>query len=321
MQADKITCLEKKSGEGPASAGRSEVGCRPFGQGRGYLPALAVLLACFGVPLYRLIVFTAHDDLYSYILLLPFVSWYLIRLKPPQTLVASKPLCLPGAILLVVGATLGLAYLFLDRSGPKAPLEDYLSVNMLSFFLCFVGVNCIFLGRETLRALIYPIGMLVFIIPMPVALRDGIQSFLQWGSADCAAAMFRLAGMSFGREGLVFYLPGLSWGIRVAPECSGIHSTWILLITSLLAGYLFLRSPWRRALLAAVVLPLALLRNGFRIFTISELCVHVSPTMIDSPIHHHGGPLFFVLSLIPFLLLLAWLWRREQPRRPVAPST
>jgi exosortase/archaeosortase family protein len=81
----------------------------------------------------------------------------------------------------------------------------------------------------------------------------------------------------------------------------------VLFITSLIAGHLFLKSPWKRGALAASILPLALLRNGFRIFTIAQLCVHVSPQMIDSPIHHKGGPIFFVLSLVPFFLLLSYL--------------
>jgi hypothetical protein len=52
---------------------------------------------------------------------------------------------------------------------------------------------------------------------------------------------------------------------------------------------------------------LAILRNGFRVFVIGELCVHVSPSMIDSPIHRKGGPIFFALSLIPFFLFLVLL--------------
>jgi len=47
--------------------------------------------------------------------------------------------------------------------------------------------------------------------------------------------------------------------------------------------------------------------------------VHVSPDMIDSFIHHHGGPIFFTLSLIPFFLLLFLLVRSE--RKSVSQST
>jgi exosortase/archaeosortase family protein len=67
------------------------------------------------------------------------------------------------------------------------------------------------------------------------------------------------------------------------------------------------------------VIPLALIRNGFRIFTIGQLCVSVGPHMIDSPIHHRGGPIFFALSLIPFFALTYFLLRTDRSRsRPAA---
>ena len=112
------------------------------------------------------------------------------------------------------------------------------------------------------------------------------------------------------RDGTVFQLPGIV--IEVAQECSGIRSSWVLFITSVLASYLFLKSPWRRAVLVAFVIPLGILRNGFRILVIGLLCVHVGPQMIHSIIHHQGGPLFFALSLIPLFLLLWWLRRGEK---------
>jgi exosortase/archaeosortase family protein len=89
-----------------------------------------------------------------------------------------------------------------------------------------------------------------------------------------------------------------------------------LFITSILAGHLFLRSPWKRSVLAAAVIPLALLRNGFRVFTIGELCVHIGPQMIDSFIHRRGGPIFFALSLLPFFLLLFFLAKSDRPVSP-----
>jgi exosortase/archaeosortase family protein len=85
----------------------------------------------------------------------------------------------------------------------------------------------------------------------------------------------------------------------------------VLFITSLLASYLFLRSPWRRAVLVAAIIPLGLLRNGVRILTISLLCVHIGPQMINSVIHRRGGPFFFAASLVPLFLLLWWLGRGE----------
>ena len=57
------------------------------------------------------------------------------------------------------------------------------------------------------------------------------------------------------------------------------------------------------------IIPLAILRNGFRILVIGLLCVNIGPQMIHSLIHRRSGPVFFVLSLIPFLLVL-WLLRK-----------
>jgi exosortase/archaeosortase family protein len=104
-------------------------------------------------------------------------------------------------------------------------------------------------------------------------------------------------------------LPGIT--LEVARECSGINSSYVLFITSLIAGQLFLRKPWKRVALALFVIPLAIARNGLRIVTIGWLCVHISPDMIHSIVHRRGGPLFFALSLVPFFLVMLWLRRGE----------
>jgi exosortase len=129
-------------------------------------------------------------------------------------------------------------------------------------------------------------------------------------SAEAAALFFSIAGTPMVREGTVFELPGIA--IQVARECSGIHSSWVLFITGLLASHLFLRTRWRKIVLVAFVIPLGILRNGFRIFVIGMLCVHIGPYMIGSMIHRQGGPFFFALSLVPLFLLLLWLRRRER---------
>jgi len=62
-----------------------------------------------------------------------------------------------------------------------------------------------------------------------------------------------------------------------------------------------------------------LLRNGFRILVISWLCVEIGPHMIESFIHHRGGPIFFGLSLIPLFAIL-WFLRRGEIRREKKPA-
>jgi exosortase/archaeosortase family protein len=104
----------------------------------------------------------------------------------------------------------------------------------------------------------------------------------------------------------------------VTEECSGIRSSWVLFITSILASHVMLEDRWRRLVLVGFVLPLAIVRNAFRIFVIAQLCIQIGPYMINSIIHRRGGPFFFALSLIPLFLVLIWLWRGERRRSPAA---
>jgi exosortase len=146
--------------------------------------------------------------------------------------------------------------------------------------------------------------------PLPEAIMETCEFLMQQWSATTAHVLFKLVGTPVFREDLYFQLPGMR--VVIARECSGIRSTLALFLTSLIAGYLFLHSPWRRTMLAFAVIPLAVVRNAIRIAVVGELCVHISPDMIDSYIHRHGGPIFFAASLVPFAWILWLLMKRER---------
>jgi exosortase C (VPDSG-CTERM-specific) len=298
---------------GPLSASPGLVPAKNSSHWRNFAFMVIALVLGFGVPLYDLAGFAAVNDLYSYIFLIPVVSVYLARLKWKNLPPFSGAMRKSSAVFFAGGLAMLGGYALVCHSALKLTEDDYLAFMMSAFFLFFAGGCCLFLGRAIVRELAFPIGFLVFMVPMPVFLLNSTQTFLQYGSALVAEGLFDLSGATFFRDGLVFRLPTIT--LEVAPECSGIHSSLVLLITSSIAGYLFLRSPWKRAVLILAVIPLALLRNGFRVYVIGELCTHIGPEMVDSPIHHHGGPLFFVLSLIPFFLLLIFLRRSERLKK------
>ena len=281
----------------------------PAAQYRNFALAAALLALGCAFPLGRLVRFAGGDELFSYIPLMPLICGYLVWTQKTKLPARSAPARLLAVVFLAAGLAATAGYFSIARFNPPANLENSLALSTLAVLLFFTGIGCWFLVGAVMRALAFPFFLLVFTIPFPVALRDGIEAFLQQGSAVTAEWMFTLCDTPVMRNEMVFRLPNIS--LVVAPECSGIHSTLVLFITSLLAAQMLLRRPWKRAVLCLAVIPLALLRNGFRVFVLGELCVHVGPQMIDSPIHHHGGPLFFVLSLVPFFLLLYWLKRTE----------
>jgi exosortase C (VPDSG-CTERM-specific) len=275
---------------------------------RQFAVAVAVMAAAFGFFLFKLADFAAHDDLFSYILLIPFTSFYLAWLQQKQFPLVSAPAKGRAGIFFAGG----LAALGAHVIEPGSTVADSLGWPMLAFVLFVTGAGFLFLGGAMMRVLAFPFSLLVFMAPFPDGLRLAIETWLQHASAAAASWMYVLAGMPVYHNDLVFQLPDIT--LQIAPECSGIHSSVVLLIVSLVAGHLFLRHPAKRVILCLAVIPLAFLRNGFRVFVLGELCTHLGPQMIDSPIHHRGGPIFFVLSLIPFSLLLYFLMKSDRPK-------
>jgi exosortase C (VPDSG-CTERM-specific) len=275
---------------------------------------LILLLAAFSQPLLALANYAGHSSLNSYILLVPFVSAYLLYLQRDQLPKKYVVDLVPGIVLLACGLGILLFTSWLNFIG-RAPVEnDRLALLTLSFLCCLAAGGFFFFGRDWMRAAAFPLAYLIFMVSMPDAMVNTLETASKYASAEVANVLFHLTGAPFLRAGLVFQLPNIT--IEVAQECSGIRSSWVLLMTSILAANLFLKSSWRRLVLIALVIPLGILRNGFRILVIGLLCVNAGP-MIHSPIHTQGGPVFFVLSLIPFLLLLWWLRRSEIPTRSV----
>ena len=302
---------EKAKDRGEIAASRGLAG-GPYLWMVGYL---LVLVIFFFRPLRDLVRYSLQVDLYSHILLIPLVTLYFAHLRRD----AMESLPLKRSPWSLVFAGLGLGTLLMTplfMSGPWEPtLNDSLSISMLAFVLLVIAGLFLVFGEPRIRLVAFPVCLLFFMVPFPGFVTHGIEMFFQHTSAEAAHGLFNLTDTPLYRNGLFFSLPGIT--LKVAEECSGIRSSLVLFIVSLLAGQLFLKSPWKRALLAFLVIPIGIIRNGFRIFTIGMLCVHVDVKMINSPIHHHGGPLFFLISLVPFFLILIWLRKSEWKTKPV----
>jgi exosortase C (VPDSG-CTERM-specific) len=281
---------------------------------KGLIVFTAILLVIFARPLFGLVVFALHSELYSHILLIPFVTVYLIRLNKGKLGLEPQPNRGMAWLPFLVGAVMLGGYWLAKQRGWSPLKPDYLAIMTLVFLFFLIGGGFIFLGSNYLRKIAFPVVFSFFCVPFPQVVREGIEKFFQHGSALVAYWFLTASGMPVFRTSTHFQLPGFS--LEVAPECSGIHSSLVLIITSLVASYLFLKSPSRRLILVLAVIPLALLRNGFRIFTIAQLCVRIGPQMIDSPIHRRGGPVFFVLSLVPLFILLIYLNKCESRKEP-----
>jgi len=273
----------------------------------------AALVLCFAKPIAQMLNFAAHSQFYSHLPLIPFISGYFVWLIRKDLPLDGTPRRGWAVAFGVVGLILLSAFWALATRGGPFPQPDRLALT-ISSFLCFFVAGCAaLLPAAAMRRLIFPLAMLAFMVPFPEFIDNALETFFQHTSALAAELMFTVVGADFYRDGLVIALPNIT--LEVAPECSGIRSSLVLCITSFIAGKMFLNSHLNRAFLAGFVVPLAIARNGFRIFTLGWLCSNVDPDIINSALHHRGGPIFFALSLIPFFAFLWWLRRRERNLR------
>lgn len=263
----------------------------------------------FAQPLAGLLIHAIENDLHSHIPLVPFVAGYLLYLQRKPRVAAYRSSIGGTLIAAAIGCVAIVARVALHES---LSANDGLAVTTLAYVSFVLAGGFLFLGAERMASAAFPIAFLFFMVPLPDAAVRWLEQASAVASTEAAALFFGMTGTPILRHGAVLTLPGIV--LEVARECSGIRSSWVLFITGLVASRMFLTSPWRRVVLVAFVIPLGIVRNGFRILVIGLLGVHVGPHMLDSMIHHSGGPIFFVLSLVP-LLFLAWWLRRQEHRQ------
>lgn len=273
----------------------------------------AAVIAClFAGPLVQLFNYAMHNEVNSYVVLVPFVCAYLVWIRRVTLANRSRPAYGPGLVLLIAATFVWVLALAFRPTHWMPDEADRLTIFTLSFVLFVWAGGFLFLGRHWMRSAAFPMFFLIFFVPLPSGLVDALESASKLASAEAANMFFAITGTPTLRDGNVFQLPGIT--IEVGQECSGIRSSYVLILTSLVAGSLFLTKTWSRIFLVLFVIPLGIIRNGFRVWVIATLCIRIGPQMIHSIIHRRGGPVFFTLSLIP-LLLFVWLLRSVERKR------
>jgi exosortase len=246
------------------------------------------------------------DQTASHIVLIPFVTLALIYRRRDSIFSSVESAALPGIVVMVAGLGLLLTARFFPESGAHS---SQLSVVAAGMAVLWVGGFLLTYGARAFRAALFPLLFLGFMIPIPNPLLEPVVEFLKTGSREATAALFTVTGTPYNRTGFVFSLP--KFVIEIADECSGIRSSLALLLTGLMVGHLFLRTFWKKALLVAAILPMAMLKNGVRIVTLSLLASYVDPGFLTGELHHDGGIVFFLLSLALLTPLFLALSRSE----------
>lgn len=165
----------------------------------------------------------------------------------------------------------------------------------LSLWLMIVGLALAVAGPQATREMAFPLGYLLTMIPPPQMLQQSLSSSLQLMSSALGVGFLQLIGVTAFREGNVIDLGPIQ--LQVVEACSGLRYLIPLIALTLLSAYLFQNRLWKRVVLVASAIPLAVLLNGLRIGLIGVLVDRFGRAAAEGFMHAFEGWFLFVLSL------------------------
>ena len=152
-------------------------------------------------------------------------------------------------------------------------------------------------GWHVLRSVAFPIGYLVFMIPLPAIIYYQLTFPLQLLASRLGANGLVALGVPTVREGNLLILPNVT--LEVVEACSGVRS--LLSLLAAVVGYVYLAEPitWKRCLLVAATVPIVIVSNGLRLVATGVLSFFFGPS-VDSGCGSHGTWLSIFRTRFPF---------------------
>lgn len=170
-------------------------------------------------------------------------------------------------------------------------------------------------GPAWLRALAFPIGYLLFMVPVPDAWLAPLIVRLQLLVSSAGTALLHVLGQPVLRVGNVLQLPS-GEELFVAEACSGITSLITLVPLGVFLAYFVERGFWRRSLLVLTVVPVALAGNLVRVLlTVAVAGELGAEAATESSLHVWVGLSTYVLACLVLLGVGGWM-RRSWPPAP-----
>jgi len=266
----------------------------------------AISLMVWWNPLTSSLGLAVRESQYTHLLLILPVSISLICLEWKSSHSSVESRSGIGLILLVAAVVATVIARFHTASLPR---DQQLSVNMLALVVWWIGAFIVSFGTRAFQRALFPLCFLFWLVPIPEFVLNPVVRWLQEGSVLSTRLLFALFGVPSTHDGTLITIPGLT--VEVAPECSSIRSSLMLVVTSLVLAQMLLRSTWRKALVIALAFPLSVAKNGFRIFVLAMLTTRVDRSYITGRLHHEGGIIYFLIALAAIVVLI-WIAHHTQ---------
>ena len=170
-----------------------------------------------------------------------------------------------------------------------------LFLSRISFVILLSGLVLCFGGPELLRETRFALLVLLLAIPIPAIVFNRLTFPLQILASKLASTLLPVFGVPVLRQGNIIQLPAMK--LEVAEACSGIRSLMSLFTLTIFYGYFLEKSVWRRTVLVAASIPIAIAANALRIVGTGLGVQYWDPAVALGFFHEFSGWVIFLVSL------------------------
>jgi exosortase len=238
---------------------------------------------------------------FSYGLLVPVISGYLVWARRAQ--LAAAPKSHSTAMLIFVLAGSGLAIL--------ASFNGSMLIFAAAFVLSLAGIVGFVWGPERLKVVALPLGFLILMVPIPSYVTGTIAWNLQLAASSFSSTLLEFLGVPVYQDGVLLRLPNHVMEVKEA--CSGIRSILALLALSLIIGLITESKLKTRVALIIMTPVVAVIANVFRIVCTGFIGWRLGGFALLESWHTALGLLVFIATLSAILGLqkvLRWATNR-----------
>ncbi len=245
----------------------------------------ALLLLCYAPILYRMAGQWATDEDMGHGFFVPVVAGFIAWQRRRSLLSIPREPNGWGLALVIFAAVQALA----------ATLGAELFTARLAFVIALFGVVLYLGGKAWVKALLLPLLLLLFMIPIPQILYARLTLGLQMLASQLGEVLIGWMGIPVIRTGNLLELP--SQTLDVVEACSGIRSLVSLLFLSQVYAYFTEKRIWMRWALLIATVPIAIVANGIRV-AVTGLLSEINTKLAQGAYHELEGYLVFAVALI-----------------------
>lgn len=238
-------------------------------------------------------VYTAPHQNDDHGLLMPLVIAGLLWWKREALLAVHKEVWWPGLLILAVATAMHVVGYVIQQ--PR--------LSSVALFLGLYGLTGLAWGRAWLRESFFPFFLFAFCVPVG-SLAENITFPMRLVVTEVSVALAQGLGISVVQDGSRIFDEARTFQYDVAPACSGIRSLMALLALGTIYGWMTFQAWWRRGLLIAVALPLAVIGNVARV-TAVIITGHFAGQKAGETLHDYAGFVTFAVAMACVL----WLGR------------